>query len=1169
MANQKAVFSLKNREGLMQWVSDCLGCKASEIERGESLIELGMDSLSIMRLPTLLAKENCTVRLAELMQNPTLQSWEQLICQTQELSVDSTFEELPTVDFSQPFVLTDMQKAYWLGRKHIFKLGGIAAHGYIEISCERLDISNLEKALNRTIRLHPMLRMYIEEDGLQHIVESVSPYRINVRHGNDGWLQTREEMKEAVLPTDRWPLFDIRVTRLNDNQDLLHIGFDVTAIDLASLGQWFTEWFTLYKNSEIKLPIPKNSFAQYVNLQQKMRNSQATEMVRQWWHKRIQSLPPAPDLPLAATPEEVTPPSFDRISKTLSFEHWSQLKTLATRAGITPSTLILASLAAVLAQWSRNPHFTLSLTLFDRLNSYHDFSGVLGDFTSLLLVEADFRSITSFKCHAETLQKEIWSGLDHALVSGVEVMASIAKRYGQIGENKVPIVFTSAIGIDSYLDAASILGTIAYARNQTPQIWLDVQAVEHQGGIMLIWDSVKGLFPDNMLQAMFDAQVSLLEHLQNRADWDNPVPTLLPSEQYQRIVRINETSCPFEPQLLFSPFLTQVQKRPDAFALVSNDRSLTYRELDNASARLAHHLQQIQQKNILTDTLIAIAIPRSWQQIVAVLAILRAGSAYLPLDPDHPSTRISALIKQADISLVVTIESLQTVIPEGIECVTVDESYLDNSQPVAIVTPANPEHLAYVIFTSGSTGKPKGVMIEHQTAMNTILDINHRHKVSNSDSIIGVSSLSFDLSVYDIFGPLSAGAALVLPPATTMPEPDAWLELIIRHKVTLWNSVPALLRLLLDRITDKEQLNSIRLFMSSGDQLSVDVARRIRALPETPSLVSMGGATEASIWSISKTVDTVQDSWRSVPYGQPLANQRFYVLDEQYRLRPDWVPGELFIAGLGLARGYWKNKELTDKVFFHHPQTGEMLYRTGDIGCFLPNGDIEFLGRVDDQVKVNGLRLELGEIETALTSQENIIAAVATVIHSEKRGDQLAAFIQHKTTMTPDTIEIQNELRKILPTPLIPTIIQTVSDFPLTPNGKIDRKTLVNMIQQKHVNQEQTTSFVISNETEKHIAIIWAELLGHEPLSIEQSFFDAGGTSLLTISLAHKLSQAFNTSIPIVMLFQYPTIATQAALLNKKEHASSETSLLRGKKRRNMQGMLAQTRSRKTKNKGK
>jgi amino acid adenylation domain-containing protein len=450
--------------------------------------------------------------------------------------------------------------------------------------------------------------------------------------------------------------------------------------------------------------------------------------------------------------------------------------------------------------------------------------------------------------------------------------------------------------------------------------------------------------------------------------------------------------------------------------------------------------------------------------------------------------------------------------------------------------PATPDDLAYVIFTSGSTGLPKGVMIDHHGALNTVADVNDRFGVGPDDRALALSSLSFDLSVYDIFGPLAVGGAVVMPDAGAHRDPAAWLELLETARVTLWNSVPALMELLVEHMSVKEATSTtLRLVMLSGDWLPVTLPDRIRRVLGGPEVVSLGGATEASIWSILYPIGEVPADWPSIPYGRPMRNQTFHVLDDMLRPRPTGVPGQLYIGGVGLAQGYLRDEAKTKASFIVHPATGQRLYRTGDLGRFLPSGDIEFLGREDFQVKVQGYRIELGEIETAITQHPRIRAAVA-VVQGEPRGaKRLVAFVVPQTAH-----EVPQDLRDFLggklPRYMVPDVYVEIDALPLTANGKVDRRALV--VPEQAAEEAGPPYEAPRTPVEEVVAEVWADMLKVERVGVHDNFFALGGDSLMAMRAVVHLRKALGTELPIRVLFDGQTLEDTARVV--EDHLLAE-----------------------------
>lgn len=983
---------------------------SSQPGRHDNFFELGGDSLLAIRIVTRIKNElGLALSLEQFFANPSLAELAKALGQddgqsAEKPAVSPAYPPLvPDVpNRHEPFPLTEIQQAYLIGRSGDYVLGQVASHCYFELDVETLDLERANRAWQRLIEQHDMMRAVMLADGRQHILAQVEPYRIRVLDLRDHspsqaeieLMRLRKAMSHQVLPSDQWPLFDVRATLVPGQGVRLHIGFDNLIFDGWSMFHLLSEWRRLYDEPEGALPELALSFRDYVLAREALRDSPHDRKDREYWFARIPELPPAPELPLACGPGELKEHRFTRLADRLDAATWQALRQKGRAAGITPSGMLLAVFAEIIAFWSKSPQFTLNLTQFDRLPLHAQVNELIGDFTSLTLLAVDNDAGEHFVDRARALQRQLWQDLDHPLVGGVQIQRELARQRKEYGGGFMPIVFTSALGVDQLADNTSAnnwLGRLVYNISQTPQVWLDHQVFEQDGELVLIWDAVAGLFPENMLEQMFTAYGRVLRQLAvDEAAWQQRRFDLLPASQQQHREEINATRAPECHELLHTLFAAQVAKRPDHPAIIAPGRSLSYGQLARRSRHLALLLRD---RGASVNSLIAVVMEKGWEQVVATMAVLVAGGAYLPIDPSQPRERLHHLLAEGAVRTVLTQSWLLPVLdwPEGIESIAVDDLDEGEGETLLPAPVQKPEDLAYVLYTSGSTGQPKGVMIDHRGAVNTIVDINRRFAVGPDDRVLALANLGFDLSVYDIFGALAAGAGIVLPESDAVKEPAHWVELIRRHKVSIWNSVPAMMRMLVEHRQQTGTLYpSLRLALLSGDWIPVDLPAKIRTMTGGGRVIALGGATEASIWSNAYPVDhDVPADWNSIPYGRPLANQRLYVLDAAMRLRPDWTSGQLYIGGIGLAHGYWQDADKTGAVFLRHPDSGERLYKTGDLGRYLPSGDIEFLGREDHQVKINGYRVELGEVEAAIKSHAAVREAVVTV----GADNQLCAFL--------------------------------------------------------------------------------------------------------------------------------------------------------------------------------
>ncbi|MEN3584405.1 amino acid adenylation domain-containing protein [Streptomyces sp. ZYX-F-203] len=582
--------------------------------------------------------------------------------------------------------------------------------------------------------------------------------------------------------------------------------------------------------------------------------------------------------------------------------------------------------------------------------------------------------------------------------------------------------------------------------------------------------------------------------------------------------------------LLHDGFLRQAAGTPEAVAVVSADRSMTYAELNAESAAVARLLST---GGTGPTTLVGVVMEKGWEQIVACLGVLRGGAAYVPLDPDWPTERLRGVLESAAISQVLTQPRLRDRLDwPGATSVTEIGRPAPHTVPDPTDVPrgqAAPDDLAYVIYTSGSTGVPKGVMIEHAAALNTVLDVNEELSLTAGDRVLALSALNFDLSVYDIFGPLSVGGAVVIPAAGDEREPANWLRLMAEAGVTVWNSVPALMAMVCEYVSTAPRpptLPGLRAVLLSGDWIPVTLPAEVWRLFPEAELWGLGGATEASIWSIWHRVTPSDEELPSIPYGVAMRNQRVFVADEAMRARPCWVPGEIHIAGAGLARGYLGDEEGTARGFRVDPTTGTRVYRTGDWGRLLPSGEIEFLGRQDTQVKIGGHRIELGEVESALLGCPGVRMAVANV-HGDRGRVRLAAHVVLEPGDRATGVDLQRLLADRLPRYMIPTVVSVRGDLPLTANGKVDRKALAALTDEL----AQPPVSPPADGEEKELADIWSEFFALPTLSVTDNFFELGGDSLKAVRLAAVIRSETGLEIPVSELFRSPTVRSLAVVL--------------------------------------
>lgn len=583
-------------------------------------------------------------------------------------------------------------------------------------------------------------------------------------------------------------------------------------------------------------------------------------------------------------------------------------------------------------------------------------------------------------------------------------------------------------------------------------------------------------------------------------------------------------------------FVEQAMRAPERPAVISVSGGLSYGELLSASRLLGHRVRAL---GVKPNTLVAIVMDKGWEQVVGVLGALEAGAAYLPIDPNVPPDRLRYLLEDGEVEVVLTQSWLDESLkwPASVVRLPVDQPGLLAGEAEPLARTQTPEDVAYVLYTSGSTGQPKGVMIAHGGLVNCILDTNRTFGVTADDRVLAVTALHHDMSVYDIFGILAAGGSIVIPDRDGTRSPDHWVDLITRLGVTVWNSVPAFMEMLLVHAEARKLLlrDRLRLVFLGGDWIPLSAPARIRAHFGNAQVVSVGGPTETTVWNIWYPVKQVQPDWKSIPYGHPIANTRYYVLDENLNECPAGEPGELCCAGIGLLKGYWRNPEQTAARTAVHPGTGERIYRTGDRGRLMPDGEIEFMGRIDRQIKINGQRIELGEIEATLIRQPGVKQAVADGVEVDGQK-KLVAYVVPETGLHLQPSELRTAVEKFLPAHMVPSSFLMLQSLPLNANGKVDRSLLPTA---PETNAAISHGLPALSGIEATISSVWSRVLGVEQVSPTDNFFDLGGDSILLVQVHAELHKALDRVFSVTDLFQYCSIRSLGKYLEGQTKAEA------------------------------
>lgn len=1045
-----------------------------------------------------------------------------------EMPVEGTFSSDSPAEGEFP--LTDIQYAYLIGRSPGLELGGLSSSLYMELDLDNPDFEALNNALNETIAYHPMLRAVVAADGQQKILSQLAePYKISVSDGSawseserNGQLEKiRQEMETGLLPLDKAPSFAIKATLLGNNSARLHVYFDLMFVDMPSVRLVMGDWWRRYSKSSLEARPCGPAFNAYLDAEKALQQQSQGQRDQAYWEARLDDLPPSPELPLKNSPEQLSPPKFKRVSRSVSLQQLAKLKEVAQERGFTLETLFFGAYVETLRQWSKRQSFTVTLTQLGRRQHFDGIENTVGNFLQPGLFPVNADKDSTFTQRLAQLQTDLITNRWHSSYNGIQALRELTRRRQENRAASAPVVFSNTLTADLEEIVSEFGWTEArqvYNSNHTPQVWLENQLLRMGDELQINWNYVDGLFPEGMVDMMLEAYINLLNACENASDiWEKSGSVVaLPSADLEERQAANDTQNTDAPRLLHEMVFESAKKSPESVAIVQGEREMTYGELAATATEVGRRIRE--QVSIKPGDMVVVSLPQGPELIVGILGVLAAGGVYVAIDPSLPEQRRVSLMQRCSTKMVVTDRNTFPNADEFTFCprIDIDDCQTDSTgfdmpEPVQGL-----DDLAYVIFTSGSTGEPKGVMISHRNASNTVIDINRRFQVTADDVVFSVAPAGFDLSVYDYFGLLGAGGRVVFQEQDATNDPQLWGEALARYGVTIWNSVPAPVKALADRCGEQLAQTRLRLVLMSGDWIPVDLPGQLRETLPQVDVISLGGATEGSIWSICYPIHEVDQKWSSIPYGKPLANQRFHVFNDWMSPSPRWVTGELYIAGEGVAQGYLADPEKTAQRFFDHPETGERIYKTGDLGRYIADGLIEILGREDSQVKINGYRVELGEVEACLLANENASHIVIDApVHPKTGQRHLVAYVVpagNFAQVDQDALQeqLKEAVRKELPSYMVPTYYTILEEMPLTSNGKIDRKALPTPWPE--MKDDSAGAVEPSTEIEARLLKLWREQLKHDDFDVTDGFFDIGGDSLHAVGLLSALREEFDVT---------------------------------------------------------
>jgi amino acid adenylation domain-containing protein/FkbH-like protein len=1010
----------------------------------------------------------------------------------------------------------------------------------------RLRRGAFERSLREIVRRHWTLRtLFTVADGrpVQEVAPSIDlnlpDFDLSGMPDGERESELRRHIsEEARRPFDlaKAPLFRVGLLRLAPEEHVVYLVVHHTVFDGWSMGVMVRELVALYgafaEGASSPLPELPIQYVDFARWQRERMEKGSLEPQLAYWREALNGLPESLELPT----DRPRPAYWSFHGASRAVELPARLVTALAEAGrAAGASLFMALLAgfqALLFRYTGQSDVAIGSPIANRNRS--EVEGLIGFFANTLVLRLVARPEEGFAALLTEARRVALAAYAHQDLPFEKLVEEL--RPGR-NPSRSPL-FQVLLALQNAplpkIRLPELTLSILDLERTTARFDLLLTLVETEEG------GLRGLleYSTDLFEAVTAARITHLFRNLLEAVVEDPrrplaeAPLLAPGERFQLLAEWNDTARVYPQGLsLHQLFEAQAASSPDAVAVRFEGQSLSYGDLDRRSGRLAHRLRA---HGVGPDTIAGVLLDRSFEMVVSVLAVLKAGGAYLPLDPGNPRERLAFFVADAAPRVVVTVREHADLLPAGSRTVLLDASGEESATPLAVRV--DPDHLAYVIYTSGSTGRPKAAMNTHRALVNRLQEMQEAYGLEARDRVLQKTAFSFDVAVWEILWPLIAGAAVVMARPEGHRDPGYLAGLIAREGITTLHFVPSMLRAFLET-AGVEGCSCLRRVYVGGEELTADLAERASALFAGARIYNFYGPAEAAI-EVTAWEHRRGEAGPRVPIGRPIANVRIHLLDREGHLVPVGVPGELYAGGAGVGRGYLGKPDLTAERFVPDPfapDPGACLYRTGDLARHRADGAIEFLGRIDHQVKIRGVRIELQEIEAMLKRIPGVTAAA--VLAREHQGERrLAGYVVPRAGETLAAADLRRILRETLPEPMVPAVFVFLEAMPLNPNGKLDRKALP-----EPEAPERTAELVPPrNLLEELVAGIWSAVLGIDRLSVEDNVFDLGAHSLLATQVLTRINRELGLELPLRRIFEHPTVALLAAEIERHRERAAE-----------------------------
>ncbi|HLO48961.1 MAG TPA: amino acid adenylation domain-containing protein [Kamptonema sp.] len=1058
------------------------------------------------------------------------------------------FSRSPISNRQSSIPLTEAQKELWV----MAQMGENVSRAYNQSTTIHLrgsfNLAAARKAIQEVVDRHEALRATFSPLGDYQQINSTLTINIPVVDFSTLDNSDRATHLEEFLATEArqtfnletGPLVRTQIVKLEDQHHLLVLTVHHIIADGWSLGVLQQELAAIYTAEcqaiAHQLPQPMQ-LSEYVQWEASQQESPEMAKAEAYWLQQFSSSVPVLELPTDRPRPSVNRYVGTRQTFTLDQTFYGALKTQSLKFKSTLFTTALAGFLALLHRLTGQDNIVIGIPSAGQLSVEGE--SLVGHYVNLLPVRSQIVENQTFTEYLSSIKQVLSDAYDHQIYPFIRLV----KKLNLPRDTSRPPLVTILFNWDRPMATLeSFSQKVEFVRNTTNSSISDIFLDIHQQNDELVVDCEYNtdLFNSQTIERWMKHWQTLLESIFANPEqrvWD--LPLLKSPELKQLLLEWNDTQTDYPQHCIHELFEAQVERTPDAVAVMFENQSLTYRELNTKANQLAHYLQKL---GVNSEVIVGICLESSLDPIVAILSVLKAGGAYLPLDPNYPQERLDFMLSDTQLSVLITHSSLVKNFTQiTIVCLDTDWEIIQQESRENPVSSATIDNIAYVIYTSGSTGKPKGVLGLHRGAVNRFHWMWQTYPFKEEEVCCQKTSLNFVDSIWEIFGPLLQGIRTIIISDRILKDPHQFVETLANNQVTRLVLVPSLLRLLLDTFPDlQKRLPKLNFLVTSGETLSVELLQKFQQILPESTLLNLYGSSEVSA-DVTCYRSAPQDKVNSqVLIGRAIANTQIYVLDQNLQPVPIGVPGELYVGGAGLARGYLNRPELTSEKFIPNPlasvhtKLSTKMYKTGDLVRYLPDGNLEFLGRIDNQVKIRGFRIELGEIEAVLAQHPSVRQVIVLARENEINNQQLVAYIISDPEQAIAVSELHRLLQAKLPNYMIPSAFVMLETLPLLPNGKVDRRSLPAPEQARP--KLEAAYQAPRTEIEQTIAAIWQEFLHLEEVGIDDNFFDLGGDSLLLVRVHSQMQKIFQRELSLVGMFQYPTIGYLAEYVIKEEN---------------------------------